>query len=136
MLIAKGYSKSLVMALATALAMGILVVLEVNEILSPRGFAAWSVAVMAVAAAIWFLVLKSVRKMRSNDEPVSSPQIRGGGYKKVFVATALAVFLVFSLWGTRGGPWLPRLIGSCFLAALIIGNLLRKPSRDPSKRSE
>jgi hypothetical protein len=136
MWIVKGHNKSVVMALATALAMGILVVLVVNEILSPRGFAVCSVFVMAVAAAIWFLVLKSARKIRSNDEPVGSPQIRDSGYKKVFVAIALAVFLAFSLWGTRGGPWLPRLIGSCFLVALIIGNLLRKPSRDPGKHSE
>jgi hypothetical protein len=114
------------MALTTALAMVVLVSLVVKEIITPHAFALCCVVVMTVATGTWFLLLRSANEVTEDGCPMNSPHIQARGKSKGFIVTGIAVFLAFSLWVTRGGPWLPRLIGTCFLIALLIGNLLRK----------
>ena len=43
-----------------------------------------------------------------------------GVYIRVAVILAL---LVLSAWATKGGPWLPRLIGASMLVLFLIGTL-------------
>ena len=50
--------------------------------------------------------------------------------KGVQVALLLgaAFWLVAAFWMTRGGPWIPRLIGAAMFVLFITGTMLRKTS--------
>lgn len=112
---------SIVMALATALAVASLVILLIRGMLAPQGFALCCAVVMVVAAVIWFLLLRT----RIDSSTTLAPN-KARKRRTMFIVAGLAIFLPISLWATRGGPWLPRLIGTGFLIALLIGNLLQK----------
>jgi high-affinity Fe2+/Pb2+ permease len=127
MLMRNKNKKSLAMALAISLVLAIFVVLVVNRIVSPREFAVCSVAMMSVAACIWYLLLSSAKEKNEKDNAsMKSSHIRGLVKSRVLIIAGIALFIPFSLWMTRGGPLLPRFIGVCFLVALLIGNLLNK----------
>ena len=113
---------SLVMALATASAVAILVILLVRGVLGPQGFALCGIVVMVVATGIWFLLLRRTRIDASTARARNQPRRN----RRVLIVAGLAIFLPLSLWTTRGGPWIQRLIGASFLIALLVGNLLRK----------
>jgi hypothetical protein len=113
------------MALVTALAIAVLVILMIREILAPQAFALCCVVVMVIAAAAWFLLLRSAKGTSQVESTMDSVRMQTHGKSKIFIVAGIVIFLPLSLWMTRGGPWLPRLIGASFLIALLIGNLLR-----------
>src|SRR6201996_4179352 len=113
-------NSSLVMALATALAVAVLVILMVRGILAPQAFALCCVVVMVVAASTWSLMLRNAEERSQIESTTDSARIRTHGKSKVFIVAGIAIFLLLSFWMTRGGPWLPRLIGACFLIALLM----------------
>ena len=86
-------------------------------------FAASCVAAMVLAAVVWTAILKSAGRPVEADD---GTQVRK---KKATQIGLLVLFLVFAFWMTRGGPWVPRLIGAAMLVLFILGIALRKPSQ-------
>jgi len=104
-----------VAAVVTAGILGLLAALFLGGTLTLRNFGIAGLVVMAVSGAAWYFTLKS--SPRRNQEAKMSVK---GFYIRVAVILAL---LVFSAWATRGGPWLPRLIGASVLVLFLIGTL-------------
>ena len=108
--------------LVTVATFGILTALFVEGILTPRGFGIAGLLVIFGFAAIWYLMIRA--SARSNDaggSPRESTNKTGRGlYFRVAVILAL---LIFSAWETRGGPWLPRLVGASILILFLIGTV-------------
>lgn len=117
--------KPLALALALAFAVAIVGVLAAKEVLTPRVFAFCCICLMAVAAVAWFILLARAKKGNGIEGTTVLPRVQPRK-AKIFVLIGITALLCVSLWVTRGGPWLPQLIGACFVIALVIGNLLRK----------
>jgi len=77
---------------------------------------------MVVCGAVWYFALKSFpRPVNANVTRNQSTKMTVKGvYIRVAVILAL---LVLSAWATKGGPWLPRLIGASMLVLFLIGTL-------------
>ena len=107
-------------------ALGLLVFLLIGGRLTPQTFAVGCVIVMALAAAAWTVLLKRSNRPIEIAERASSASARNGGKKKAIQIAALLLFLAVVLWMTRGGPWIPRLIGAFMLLLFTTGVALRK----------
>jgi hypothetical protein len=106
--------------------LGLLISLLIEGRLTPQTFAIGCVIVMALAAAIWTVLLKKSDRPIEIAERASSASARNDSKKKAIQIAILLLFLVVVLWMTRGGPWIPRLIGAFMLLLFTTGVALRK----------
>jgi hypothetical protein len=81
--------------------------------------------VMAVAVIVWTVRLKQSNRSTEIPDVATSSSSRSVSKKGVQVALLL-LFLVAAFWITRGGPWIPRLIGAAMLVLFITATALRK----------
>jgi hypothetical protein len=91
--------------------------------INQQAFAVSCVVAMAMAAVVWTAILKRASRPA---EAGAGTQV---GKKKAVQIALLVLFLVVAFWMTRGGLWVPRLIGASMLILFIIGTALRKPSQ-------
>ena len=103
-------------------ALGLLTALLIEGRLNQQTFAIGCVIVMVLAVVIWTVLLK-----RSN-QPTGSSSRPNASKKKGLQVALLFLFLALGYWMTRGGPWIPRLIGASMLVLFITGTVLRKAS--------
>jgi hypothetical protein len=103
-------------------ALGLLTALLIEGRLNQQTFAIGCVIVMVLAVVIWTVLLK-----RSN-QPAGSSSPPNASKKKGLQVALLFLFLALGYWMTRGGPWIPRLIGASMLVLFITGTVLRKAS--------
>lgn len=87
-------------------------------------FAVSCVVAMALATVVWTAILKRSGRPSEVD---AGTQV---GKKKAAQVVLLVLFLVVAFWMTRGGPWVPRLIGASMLVLFIVGTALHKPSQE------
>jgi drug/metabolite transporter (DMT)-like permease len=106
--------------------LGLLVLLSVEGRLNPQTFAISCVIVMALAVVIWTVLLKRANRPVQSPDEVASAGPRHVSKKKALQVALLLLFLMAAFWMTRGGPWVPRLIGASMLVLLITGTVLRK----------
>ena len=104
-------------------ALGLLTALLIEGRLNQQTFAIGCVIVMVLAVVIWTVLLK-----RSNRSLLSSSSRPNASKKKGLQVALLFLFLALGYWMTRGGPWIPRLIGASMLVLFITGTVLRKAS--------
>jgi hypothetical protein len=116
----------LTVAVAEMVALVILVLLFAFEALTLRGFGIAVLAVMITAAILFTLVFPRAKKDAELAGVAATAQTMSAR-KRYILAGVLALWLMFFLWMTREGPWVPRLIGACFLSLLVIGLFIRKP---------
>ena len=110
-------------------ALGLLTALLIEGRLNQQTFAIACVIVMVLAVVIWTVLLK-----RSN-QPAGSSSPPNASKKKGLQVALLLLFLALAFWMTRGGPWIPRLIGASVLVLFITGTVLRKASVEVRGRS-
>jgi hypothetical protein len=123
--ISQGATKSFNIRVAVVVnvtSLGLITALFIRGVLTPRGLGIAGLAAMAVCGAVWYFALKSF------PWPVNANIARNRGTKTsvkgLYVRVALILtLLVFSAWATKGGPWLPRLIGASVLVLFLIGTL-------------
>ena len=101
-------------------ALGLLTALLIEGRLNQQTFAIGCVIVMVLAVVISPLLLK-----RSN-QPAGSSSPPNASKKKGLQVALLLLFLALVIWMTRGGPWIPRLIGASMLVLFTTGVALRK----------
>jgi drug/metabolite transporter (DMT)-like permease len=106
--------------------LGLLVLLSVEGRLNPQTFAISCVIAMALAVVIWTVLLKRTNRPVQSPDEVASAGPRNVSKKKALQVAVLLLFLMAAFWMTRGGPWVPRLIGASVLVLLITGTVLRK----------
>jgi cobalamin synthase len=102
--------------------LGLLTALLIEGRLNQQTFAIACVIVMVLAVVTWTVLLK-----RSN-QPAGSSSPPNVSKKKGLQVALLLLFLALGFWLTRGGPWIPRLIGASMLVLFITGTVLRKAS--------
>jgi hypothetical protein len=83
-------------------------------------FAASCIVAMALAAVVWTAILKRAGRPAEADAGTQA------GKKKAVQIALLVLFLIVAFWMTRGGLWIPRLIGAFILLLFTIGIALRK----------
>jgi cobalamin synthase len=103
-------------------ALGLLTAFLIEGRLNQQTFAIACVIVMVLAVVTWTVLLK-----RSN-QPAGSSSPPNVSKKKGLQVALLLLFLALVFWLTRGGPWIPRLIGASMLILFITGTVLRKAS--------
>ena len=81
---------------------------------------------IAVAAISFLAFLRAFKaaEQSSNLDAVDRPAQKRDIGK--FIAAALSIWLIASLWLTRGGPWAPRLVGTIFLGLIIVGQFVKR----------
>jgi protein-S-isoprenylcysteine O-methyltransferase Ste14 len=102
--------------------LGLLTALLLGGTLTPRGFGIAGLAAMALCGAVWYFALKSFpRPLNANVTQNQGTKMSVKGfYIRIVVILAL---LFFYAWATKGGPWLPRLIGAAILVLFLIATL-------------
>jgi hypothetical protein len=94
--------------------------------LNPQTFAISCLIVMALAVVIWTVLLKRANRMFKAPMKLPLVVLANVSKKKALQVALLLLFLMAAFWMTRGGPWVPRLIGASMLVLLITGTMLRK----------
>jgi hypothetical protein len=114
--------KSLQIAgVVTAAIFALLVALVAGGILTPRGFGVAGFATMALCGFIWYRAWKAYSSVNTG---ISERQDSTWRAKEVYLRLApYLIVLAFALWATRGGPWLPRLIGVTMWLLFFVGAL-------------
>jgi hypothetical protein len=120
-------STQLMISGATATAIVALGLLVVAGALSPRSFAISCLAVMVASALAWFTLLKGKSNSEGLGGDASSPQTQNNLRSKHILAAGLLLWLVLGFWITRGGPWVPRLIGASVVLLVLLAIVLRRP---------
>lgn len=111
---------------ATAVALATFGLLFVMGTLNPRSFAIGCMLVMAASTIIGTFLL--IRSNVTLDNPsAAASSVQKSNRKKYLQAAAFVLYLGGSLWITRDGPWVPRLIGASMLTLFAIGTILKKP---------
>lgn len=114
-------TKSIALILGTlALILGVLVGLVVAGLLSPRSFA-WG-AVVAIGFC-YYRLLNPLRRLRPDSGGIA-PTTRSGAYRRYLFLAGGLVWLTFTFWLTRGGPWWPRLVGAAVFTLFLAGKVL------------
>ena len=116
----------LIISGATATAIVVLALLVGLGTINPRNFAIGCIAVISISAIVWFLVLKGRSSEDAQSATSSSRFVQNIGKRHLLIAGVL-VWLVVSFWITRGGPWVPRLVGASVLLLLLLALVVRKP---------
>jgi cobalamin synthase len=109
-------------------ALGLLTALLTGARLSQQTFAMGCVIVMVLAVITWTVLLKRSNGSPQSSDRATSSSSRNTGKKKGLQVGLLLIFLVIVFWVTRGGPWIPRLIGASVLILFTTGVALRKTS--------
>jgi len=107
-------------------ALGVLTALLTEGRLSQQAFAMGCVVVMVLAVITWTILSKRSNRSTQSPDMAASPSSPNTGKKKGLQVALLLLFLVIVLWATRGGPWIPRLIGASMLLLFTAGIALRK----------
>ena len=107
-------------ALATTAAVfAVFAALLTGRMLTPRGFGIAGLVTMTLCGYVWYRALKSPV---STNAGVSQRQSLTWKDKRVYLRLApFLIVLAFASWATRGGPWLPRLIGMIMLLLFSVG---------------
>ena len=109
---------------ATATVWGVLTALLMGGILTARTFGIAGLASLVVCgSALSFAIKNAVPKDESTPQHQSTKSRGKGVYLGI---AAFLIVLVFAFWATRGGPWLPRLVGASMLLLVLIGRLYSK----------
>jgi hypothetical protein len=108
-------------AALTAAVFAVLAALLTERMLTPRGFGIAGLVTTALCGYVWNRALKSYV---STNAGVSQPQSLTWRGRKFYLRLApFLIVLAFAIWATRGGPWLPRLIGMIMLLLFCVGAL-------------
>jgi hypothetical protein len=107
-------------------ALGLLTALFLEGRLNQQTFAISCVIVMVLAVIIWTVLLKRSNQPAESPEGAASSGPRNASKKKGLQVALLLLFLGVAFWMTRGGPWIPRLIGASMLLLFTTGVALRK----------
>lgn len=110
-------------------ALGLLTALLIEGRLNQQTFAIGCVIVMVLAVVIWTVLLKRSNQPAGSSDGAGSSSPPNASKKKGLQVALLLLFLALVFWITRGGPWIPRLIGASMLVLFVTGILLRKPSQ-------
>ena len=110
-------------------ALGLLTALLIEGRLNQQTFAIGCVIVMVLAVVIWTALLKRSNQFAGSPDGAGSSSPPNASRKKGLQVALLLLFLALAFWMTRGGPWIPRLIGASMLVLFIMGTALRKPSQ-------
>lgn len=110
-------------------ALGLLTALLIEGRLNQQAFAIGCVIVMVLAVVIWTVLLKRSNQPAGSSNGADSSSPPNASKKKGLQVALLLLFLALVFWITRGGPWIPRLIGASMLVLFITGIVLRKPSQ-------
>jgi hypothetical protein len=111
-------------ALGLVLALIVFTTLEIEGVVAPRGFAILCLVAMIIAAVAFYRVFKSASPL----PPPSGERPRLSERKRWYVLSAAFLWVVLASWLTRGGPWLPRLVGAAVVIALVAPLMLRRRS--------
>jgi hypothetical protein len=103
-----------------------LVILEVEGYLTPQRLAAICAIIMVLVLAVLSVFLRSGNKLPENSVETLAVNPRAVPAKKMLQVGLLLLFLMVTLWMTKGGPWIPRLIGAFMLLLFTTGIGLRK----------
>jgi hypothetical protein len=106
--------------LGLVLALVVFTTLEVAGVVAARGFAILCLVAMIIAGVAFYRVLKSASQLPH--------QPRLSERKRWYVLSATFVWVVLASWLTRGGPWLPRLVGAAVVIAFVAPLMLRRRS--------
>jgi len=109
-------------SVATAVAVATLAFLLVAGTLNSRSFAVGCLIVMSLSAVAWVLLLKRTNGLADDRRTAAPPTLQSHKGKQIRLVVLL-ILLAVSFWITRGGPWIPRLIGACVLVAFLMGTL-------------
>jgi hypothetical protein len=102
---------------ANLMIVGLLTVLEVRGILTPRGFGIAGLAAMVICGIIWYFAAKSIGRSSAANAILASQGAKVGN-RRVYLQGAL--FLVLTIFtATRQGPWWVKLIGPCVMLVYI-----------------
>jgi hypothetical protein len=112
--------------LALVGALALLTALLIEGRLNQQTFAVGCVIVMALAVIIWTVVLKRSNRSAESFDGAAPSSRQNVSKKKGLQIALLLLFLVVAFWMTRGGPWIPRLIGAYMLILFTMGVALRK----------
>ncbi len=118
----QGAMKNLTLRFAvvvTATFLGALVALINGGILTPRSFGIAGLAAMIVCGSMWYCALKYFSPVDARVSERQSTTLEGKEFH-LRLASFLIV-LTFGAWASRGGPWLPRLVGVIVLLLFCIG---------------
>ncbi len=119
-------TKSVAVYACTSVAMATLVLLFLAGVMDSRSFAVDGLAVITLAAIIWFLLLRHERARTDGFGPTTVTDSQSRDKAKYVRVAIISLWLVVSLWVTRAGPWLPRLVGAFVLVLLLIAAVRRK----------
>ena len=111
---------------ACAVISGLLYLLLAGVVDSQR-FGIAGLGVMTVAAFALYFVS---RRENACTDQAEAKNLKGQSNKSQYVwAALLLLWLLVALWATRGGPWLPRLVGALFLVLYFVVRMRRKSPR-------
>lgn len=103
-----------------------LLVLEIQGHLTPQRFAASCALVMISAVVLWSILLPRTGPLAETSTKPPSVDNRKLNKKKRLQIILVLLWLITATWITRGGPWLPRLVGAAMLLLFATGIILRK----------
>jgi hypothetical protein len=109
------------------IALAVLALCVLTGALDPRSFAIVCAAVMIISTFTWMLLLKRTSGDAEALSPTSGAILKARNISKPVQVALLLLLLIVSSWLTRGGPWVPRLIGASMLVLFLIGTILRNP---------
>lgn len=119
------YRDPRVALLLTVIIIGVVAALFVGGVLTARGLGIAGLFAMFVSAAIWYFIIRSsLARPAETGEGLNESANRSSEGLYIRVAVILGL-LVFSAWETRGGPWLPRMIGASVLILYLLGTVVR-----------
>jgi hypothetical protein len=109
-----------------AIVMVTLVFLLLARVVDWQIFGIANLGVMIVTAIAWHLALKRESPHTDGFKPTTLTDSRNRDRAKYIRVVVASVWLVVSLWLTRGGPWFPRLAGASVLVLFLIATITRK----------
>jgi hypothetical protein len=105
----------------------VLIFLLIEGILDPRRFAISCATTMVLAVIVWSVLLRRNNQLSGASAPSDRSSILNLGKKSSIQMILLVLLMATAFWVTRGGPWIPRLIGASMLIVFMVGIALRKP---------
>jgi len=108
-------------AAITAAVFAVLAALLTGRMLTPRVFGIAGLFTLAVCGYAWYRASKSYVSTNAGLSQRRSPTWKD---KRVYLRLApFLIVLILAIWASRGGPWLPRLIGMSMLLLFCVGAL-------------
>jgi len=118
---------SIAIPVVTMIVLAVLVLFVLTGALAPRSFAIVCAVVMIISIFTWTLLLKRTSEDAEALSTTSGAILKSRNISKRVQVALLLLLLIVSFWLTRGGPWVPRLIGASMLVLFLIGTALRNP---------